>query len=57
MRGSADSHLADSPFKMDLADISWLDDDDAEMMRRFYIEKYGYCYDGIVKDFNKVGEL
>tara|TARA_R110000764_G_scaffold93767_1_gene177449 strand:+ start:693 stop:926 length:234 start_codon:yes stop_codon:yes gene_type:complete len=45
---------ADRPILMELADISWLNSDDAEIMKLFYTNKYGYFFDGKAEHFNIV---
>jgi len=40
------NRLRDKTPEMQLADISWVDPEDREMMKEYYLNKLGYYYDG-----------
>jgi len=40
------NRLRDKTPEMQLADVSWVDPEDREMMKEYYLNKLGYYYDG-----------
>jgi len=35
---------------MQMADVTWVDPDEVQMMKEFYLNKFGYYYDGEIRE-------
>ena len=36
--------------EMQMADVTWVDPDEVQMMKEFYLNKFGYYYDGEIRE-------
>lgn len=43
---SSNTSIRNKSIEMQMTDISWLDGEDYEMMKQYYIQKRGFYYDG-----------